>query len=214
MKFSVIKGVHYKDLDNIRAFIAVNLSSDIKEYLAFLKDGISIPEFKLKWVEKNNLHITIKFLGYISLKQSELIKSGLEEISNQHSPFLIKLSSHIGVFPNYQMPRILWAGIKEGKNELEKLYNSLEIDLFNKGFPKDNKGFSSHITIGRVKYIKDKAIFNQILKGIKVNNLSQEVTSIDLMESTLTSNGPIYNITAKFPLLKNIDNQACYENIC
>jgi len=189
-------------LEKIRAFIAVNLSSDIKEYLSSLKDSINISGSKLKWVEKNNLHITIKFLNYISLKQTESIKSGLKEISSQCNPFLIKLSSYIGVFPNYKIPRIVWVGIKEGKNELEKLYNSIEINLFNKGFPKEDKGFSSHITIGRVKFIKDRANFGQILKRIQLNNLSQEVTSIDLMESKLTLTGPIYNITAKFPLSK------------
>ena len=189
-------------MEKVRSFIAVNLNQEIKEYLASLKDNIDIPESKLKWVEKNNLHITIKFLGYISLKETELIKSGLKEISSQHNPFLIKLSSYIGVFPTYKMPRIIWVGIKEGKNELEELYNSIEINLFKKGFSREDKDFSSHITIGRVKFIRDKTNFIQILKRIKVNILSQEVNSIDLMESKLTPNGPIYNIIAKLPLLK------------
>jgi len=74
--------------------------------------------------------------------------------------------------------------------------------MLKKGFPREEKIFSSHITIGRVKYIGDKTNFIQILKTIKVNNLSQEVCSIDLMESKLTPNGPVYNITAKFPLSK------------
>ena len=117
-------------MEKVRSFIAVNLNPKIKEYLASLKDSIDIPESKLKWVEKNNLHITIKFLGYISQKETELIKSGLKEISSQHNPFLIKLSSYIGVFPTYKMPRIIWVGIKEGANELEELYNSIEISLF------------------------------------------------------------------------------------
>jgi 2'-5' RNA ligase len=189
-------------LEKIRTFIAVNLNSDIKEYLTSLQDNLNVPETKIKWVGKNNLHLTMKFLGYISLEQTELIKSILGEITSRYSPFIIRLSSNIGVFPTYKMPRIIWIGIKEGISELEDLYNSIENKLSNKGFPREDKDFSGHITIGRVKFIRDKTNFIQILKRIEVNNFTQEVGSIDLMESKLTQSGPIYNITAKFPLLK------------
>ena len=189
-------------MEKVRSFIAINLNPDIKEYLTSLHTNLNVPESKLRWVEKNNLHLTMKFLGYISLKQTELIKSVLKAITSKQSPFLIKLSSYIGVFPTYKMPRIIWVGIKEGTDKLKELYNSIETDLFKKDFPREEKYFSGHITIGRVKYIRDTANFIQIVKTIKVNNLSQEVGSIDLMESKLTPNGPIYNITAKFPLLK------------
>lgn len=189
-------------MEKVRSFIAVNLNPEIKEYLTSLQANLNVPETRIKWVEKNNLHLTMKFLGYISLEQTELIKSILKEITSRYSPFIIKLSSNIGIFPTYKMPRIIWVGIKEGINELKELYNSIENNLFNKGFPREDKDFSGHITIGRVKSIKNKANFIQILKIVKINNLSQEVSSIDLMESKLTPSGPIYNITAKFPLLK------------
>ena len=189
-------------MEKVRSFIAVNLNSDIKEHLTSLQENLNVPEAKIKWVEKDNLHLTMKFLGYISLEQTELIKSELKEIASRYSPFIIRLSSNIGVFPTYKMPRIIWVGIKEGISELKELYNSIENKLSNKGFPREDKDFSGHITIGRVKFIKDKANFIQILKRIEVNNFTQEVGSIDLMESKLTPSGPIYNITAKYPLLK------------
>lgn len=144
----------------------------------------------------------MKFLGYVSLEQTELIKSILKEITSRYSPFIIKLSSDMGMFPTYKMPRIIWVGMKEGISELKGIYNYLEKNLSSKGFPREDKDFSGHITIGRVKFIGDKTNFIQIVKRISVNNLSQEAGSIDLMESKLTPNGPIYNITAKFPLLK------------
>ncbi len=189
-------------MEKTRTFIAINLDSEIREYLFSIKNNLNLDESKIKWVDKNNLHITLKFLGYISPEQLELIKSGLKEIINQHNPFLIKLSSDIGVFPSYKMPRIIWVGIKEGANELKKLYNSIEIILYNNGFPKENKVFSGHITIGRVKYIKDKNNFINLLKNTYIECLSQEAKSIELMESKLAPNGPIYNIINRFPLLK------------
>ncbi|MBA7513819.1 RNA 2',3'-cyclic phosphodiesterase [subsurface metagenome] len=189
-------------MEKIRTFIAVNLNSEIKEYLTSLQINLNIPDAKIKWVEKNNLHLTMKFLGYISLEQRELIKAELKEIASRYSLLIIRLSSTIGVFPTYKMPRIIWVGIKEGISELKELYNSIENKLSNKGFPREDKDFSGHITIGRVKFIRDKTNFIQILKRIEVNNFTQEVGSIDLMESKLTPSGPIYSITAKFPLLK------------
>ena len=190
-------------MEKVRSFIAVNLNPEIKEYLASLQVSLNVPETKIKWVEKNNLHLTMKFLGDMSLEQRELIKSGLKGIASQYSPFIIKLSSNIGIFPTYKMPRIIWVGIKEGVNQLEELYNSIENDLSNKGFSREDKYFSGHITIGRVKFIRDKNNFIQILERTEIRNLlSQEVKSIDLMGSKLTPNGPIYSITAKFPLLK------------
>lgn len=189
-------------MEKVRSFIAVNLNPEIKEYLTSLQANLNIPETKIKWVEKNNLHLTMKFLGYISLEQTELIKSILKEITSRYSPFIIKLSSNMGIFPTYKMPRIIWVGIEEGISELKGLYNYIENNLSNKGFPREDKDFSGHITIGRVKFIRDKTNFIQIVKRIEVNNFPQEVGSIDLMESKLTPNGPIYNITAKFPLLK------------
>lgn len=197
------RGINYKILEKIRSFIAINLDSKIIEYLSSLTNDLNIGgESKIKWVKKNNLHITIKFLGYISPEQLDLINSGLKEIINQHNPFLIRLSPDIGIFPTYKIPRIIWVGIKEGANELKELYNSIEIILFKKGFPRENKVFSGHITIGRVKYIKDKNNLINFLKNMHVECLSQEVKSIDLMGSKLTPNGPIYNIIDKFPLLK------------
>ena len=189
-------------MEKVRSFIAVNLNPEIREYLTSLQVSLNVPETKIKWVEKNNLHLTMIFLGDISSEQTKSVKSILKEISIRYNPFITKLSSTIGTFPTYKTPRIIWVGIKEGANQLNELYNSIETMLYKEGFPRENKEFSSHITIGRVKFIRDKDNFIQILKRIRINNLSQEVGSIDLMESKLTPNGPIYNITAKLPLLK------------
>ena len=187
-------------MEKIRSFIAINLNPEIKEYLVSLQASLNIHDTKIKWVGKSNLHLTMKFLGDISLEQTELVKSALKEIANLFSPFNIKLSSNIGIFPTYQMPRIIWVGIKEGIDGLAELYNRIENNLSKKGFPREAKDFSGHITIGRVKFIRDKTNLIQMLKGIEVDNVTQKIDSFDLMESRLTPGGPIYNITAKFPL--------------
>ena len=191
-------------MENIRAFIAINLSLEIREFISSLRNYFQIEEFKVKWVEKDNLHLTLKFLNYISPEQVNLASSSIKEITNQFNPFLLKLSSEIGLFPTYQAPRIVWVGIKEGTNKLIKLSDIIEKMLYKRGFPIENKKFSSHITIGRIKYIKDRNNLINILKNIDVKCISQEVKSIELMESKLTPSGPIYSILDTFPLkIKN-----------
>lgn len=185
-------------MDKIRVFIAININLEIREYLSSLRNSIDIPHSKIKWVEKNNLHITLKFLGYQSPEKINLINSGLKEISHQQNSFKIKISPHLGVFPNYKMPRIIWVGVGEGANELKKISNSLEIILFKKGFERENKEFSGHITIGRIKYFQKGNNLNNILEKIDIRTMSQKIKSIELMKSNLTSNGPIYSVLGKY----------------
>jgi len=189
-------------LEKVRTFIAINLDSKIKEYLSSLKNNLKTDNSKIKWVEENNLHITLKFLGYILPQHLELIDLELKKITNQYPSFSIKLSSDIGIFPSYKMPRIIWVGIKESSHKLTELYNSIEERLYKNGFPKENKRFSSHITIGRIKYIKDKNSLINNLKQISIERLSQKVESVELMKSELTSKGPVYRVFHKYLLLK------------
>lgn len=189
-------------MEKVRAFIAINLDSKIREYLSSLKNNLKIGNSKIKWVEENNLHITLKFLGYILPQQLELIDLTLKKITNQYPPFSIKLSSDIGIFPPYKIPRIIWVGIREGSRELTELYNSIEENLHKNGFPKENKRFSGHITIGRIKYIKDKDSLINSLKQIRIECFSQKVESVELMESELTPKGPVYHVLHKYLLLK------------
>ena len=187
-------------MNKIRVFVAININLEIREYLSSLRNSIDIPQSKIKWVGKNNLHITLKFLGYQPPEKIKLISSGLKEISHKHNSFKIKISPYMGVFPNYKMPRIIWVGIGEGTNELKKLYNSVEIILFKKGFERESKEFSGHITIGRIKYFKKGNNLNNILEKIDIKTMSQKIKSIELMKSNLTPKGPIYSVLEKYPL--------------
>jgi len=91
-------------------------------------------------------------------------------------------------------------GIKEGAAELTEIYNLVETRLYKKGFPRESKNFSTHITLGRVKYLKDKDSLIRSLKSIHLESFSQKVKSIELMESKLTPQGPLYGIIRQYPL--------------
>jgi len=199
------------NLEGKRTFIAINLTYELKNYLTVIKNNINIPDTKIKWVNKNNFHITLKFLGYQSLEKIERIKKSLEEIVNLHNSFVMQLSPFIGCFPSLNNPRIIWVGIEKGIDNLKKLSDSINFSLSKRNLLEDKKEFSSHITIGRVKFIKDKNLFFETLKNININQLLQNVKSLELMESQLTPTGPIYNIIEKYSFpdkkFKNIKKQ-------
>lgn len=189
-------------METIRAFIAINLDPEIRGYLSSLQQNLNLDAAKVKvnWVEEKNLHLTLKFLGNISPSQIELIEIELKKITSQYPSFFIKLLPEIGVFPSYKMPRVIWVGIKEGAAELTEIYNLVETRLYKKGFPRESKNFSTHITLGRVKYLKDKDSLIRSLKSIHLESFSQKVKSIELMESKLTPQGPLYGIIRQYPL--------------
>jgi len=188
--------------ENKRIFISVILSSEIKSELSRIKKNIDSGHSKIRWVNPELLHITLEFLGNQSSKKIEKIKQLLMHVANNQKIFSIALSSSIGVFPTSEKPRVIWVGIKEGGFELERLSKAIKNTLIKHHILKDFKGFHSHITIGRVKYLADKKRLMDNLNQIIVKHYSQKINSIELMESELTSKGPIYHRIEQFSLLK------------
>lgn len=194
-------------METKRIFIAINLKEEIREYLSAIKNNLTFGESKIKWVEKENLHLTLKFIGDTNQQLLELINIKLKEITSQYNTFIIKLSPDIGLFPLSAkkiniIPRVIWVGIEEKNNILKNFFNSMEEGLSEIGIPKENKGFSSHITLGRIKYLKDKRRLINLINSITIQNYSQKIESIELMESKLTPKGPYYSILHQYPLLK------------
>ena len=179
----------------MRAFIAIDLPENIKEELAKIQR--QLPEAKMKLVEKQNLHLTLRFLGEISDTQINKIKEKLREIKMKK--FCSSLTS-IGVFPSEKFVRIIWIGLKAEKGEeIFQLREKIEKAVEEAGMKKDER-FESHLTLARVKFIKDKKGFIEKINQIKVKPLEFFVTNFALKKSTLTKAGPIYEDILKFEL--------------
>jgi len=177
-----------------RVFIAVNLPEEIKEKLSsFKKKYSSIPA---KWVEKENVHITVLFLGNLDDNQLlETIQSAKQVLKN-HKPFLIEIERLIYGPDNKFPPRMIWAEINKSR-EFSVLKNNLENALFDlpeyKYKTKDGKSFNPHITIARIRIFKFRALPDRPKIDIPLN-MQFEVDKIHIMESVLTKKGPEYTI--------------------
>lgn len=185
----------------MRAFIAIDLTSDeVRKKLVEVQDRIArTRSAKIKFVEPENLHITLKFLGEINEEQAKEIGKILEDIAKKYKKHDVKVKG-VGVFPGYNYVRVIWTGI-ENDEIIKKIAGDVERAMRELGFKRDRE-FVSHITIGRVKYVKDKVELMLVLKELANEEFgSFRVETIELKKSTLTPKGPIYETIKRCELL-------------
>ena len=175
----------------MRSFIALELSPEIKKELSRLQQELKKIDLDVKWVKPDNIHLTLKFLGNVEEAKIEQIKTALAGISSGKKPFEISLFK-LGAFPNLNYPRVVWVGIDKGSSEAEDIAKLIEDDLERLGFSKEDRPFSVHLTIGRVKSGKNKIALKEKVSALEVQPKSSIVKNITLFQSTLTRNGPIY----------------------
>jgi 2'-5' RNA ligase len=187
----------------MRTFIAIELPQEIKDYLANLENQLKTSQADVKWVEPKNIHLTLKFLGEIDEKKLEKTEKIIEEVTKETNTFPIRLSS-VGAFPKINYPRVIWVGIDKGDNETKEIAEALEEKIAKIGIPKEDRPFSSHITIGRTRSSKNREKLvqnlNELASSFGQENLEFSATKITLFKSTLTPKGPIYEILKEVKL--------------
>ncbi len=176
----------------MRSFISIELPSDLKEILYNIQKQLNNKCAKIKWVAKKNLHLTLKFFSEIPEKKLEKVKEVLSGI--KFKPFKVSLDG-LGFFPSRNYAKVIWIGLKNPE-KIINLQGEIELRL-NDIYPKDER-FSAHLTLGRIKVIKDRDEFLNLLNTVKVPGYEFEIKQIVLMKSTLTKDGPKYSVIEKF----------------
>lgn len=137
---------------SIRAFIAIELPSELTEALrglqALFSDG-GLKNKEISWVKPENIHLTVKFLGDVEERRIPDIFAALEKAADGIRPFTLRAAG-VGTFPKGTAPRVLWVGIN-GCPELKKLHSGIEEALKALGFPEEERDFSPHLTLCRIK---------------------------------------------------------------
>lgn len=181
----------------IRTFIAIRLPEETKDFLGKLQDILKISDADVKWVKKENIHLTLKFLGEIEKKKIDEIIKIIDNLSNSISVFQLEVSE-IGAFPKKEYPRVIWAGLVSGDKEMRQIAKELDNAICKIGLPKESRSFSSHITLGRVRSSLNKKQLIEQLNYLEGNfpkpKPKCKVDKITLLKSTLTPSGPIYEV--------------------
>ncbi|MBW3014949.1 RNA 2',3'-cyclic phosphodiesterase [Candidatus Woesearchaeota archaeon] len=171
----------------MRLFIAVDVPKEVSDYLVDVQKKVGRVRSNINYVK--HFHCTFKYLGDADVNK---VREGLRKV--KYSKFKVHLHK-LGVFPDNGLPRVLWVGLSPWE-DLQKLHTSIEYAIKNM----EIKGFVPHITLGRVKFLKNKVMFKEYLETIKIAKLEFEVRSFKLYNSTLTPNGPVYEVIEEYEL--------------
>ncbi len=178
----------------MRCFLAINLSDEIKDYLEdlILKIGKSTPYLRVKWVERENLHLTLGFIENIDESTLKKLSTDLDDLSLPEN--LILCLGELGLFPNDIKPRIVKISLHDTEKKLGLINDQIKQIFKQNNLPIDEKPFSPHITLGRIKTA------SAWVRLEKTEPRCFNVVSIDLMKSKLTPSGPTYSCLKRVAL--------------
>jgi 2'-5' RNA ligase len=177
--------------NEIRAFIAVDLPKEIKMEIDKMIAGFRQTDAGIRWVKAANLHLTLRFLGNIPEQSIQPLAENIRGEVGGLGSFEMSLSG-LGGFPNLRRPRVIWVGTGTGTEKLKELAVGVEKAAVESGFGIGDKPFSSHLTIGRVKYPKGlDRLLGQIEKT-EYDSKPFDVGEVVVFRSDLSPAGPKY----------------------
>jgi 2'-5' RNA ligase len=183
-----------------RVFTAFDLPQDMNQFLFECAQEIVRGEDGIKCTALKNIHVTLHFFAALWLDDVERLIGAATECAKEHGRFFAKVAG-IGVFPNMQSPRILWAGIEQGKAEIIQIKQALDQKLLPLGLPVDKRSFVPHLTIGRVKACNDLVRLEERITSQACFSLPEvEMRELNVIQSILTPKGPVYETLARCPL--------------
>ena len=175
-----------------RIFISIDFPDNVIKEVARVQGILGNWKFTGKTTELENLHLTLKFLGEITGEKLEEIKNKLREIRFRKMEIGL---GNVGSFSHRGKPRIIW--IKLLGKEIYELQKKIDDALEETGFAKEER-FMGHLTIARVKYVKDAKGFKEYIDTTKLKKIKFMADKFKLMESELREMGPVYSIIEEY----------------
>lgn len=192
-------------MDTVRAFIAVPLPESLLSQLARLQQRLQreVPPGSVRWVRPEGIHLTLKFLGDTPLEKVPRIKAALEAVA-RHAPACTFSVGGLGCFPNLRRPRVIWVGVQEPTGRLAALQDAIEEAVAPLGYPPEGRGFTPHLTLGRVHQRasrSDAARIGEVISAAEVARLGEAPADrFVLFRSVLKPTGAEYSVLAGFRL--------------
>lgn len=183
--------------DQKRIFIGIPAGDQIKSILHLLKSAVNCNPRHIKWIPFENIHLTLSFLGDVSInKIPDIIQSVEHNIAT--AQFQLSISG-TGVFPSSRSPKVLWLGIDKGIDELKLLHHQIKKSVTELKENYENNTFVPHISIARIRRLHRKIDVLAFLNSV-YSPIDLEVDSISMYESKLFPKGAQYTIINTFPL--------------
>jgi 2'-5' RNA ligase len=182
----------------VRTFIAVGLDKSVHDRTVALQEALAQSGAEVKWVEPENLHVTLLFLGEVGDRDLPAVCRVVAECAAGQAPFPMTVE-RAGCFPNPRRPRVLWVGVGEGTQELVALHDALEPPLMELGcYRREERQYTPHITLGRVRSERPSdQLAGALAKHAGWQAGRMQVREVLVMGSELTPKGPVYTVMGR-----------------
>jgi 2'-5' RNA ligase len=200
------------DSERLRCFIAIDIAAPVCAALRDVIEQFARRKSDVRWVRGDGLHVTLKFLGWIDARRLQQIEAALAQVLRGRPALRVRVRG-LGAFPSFRRPRVLWVGLEgDGLGELAACVEQAMNQL---GFDPEKRGFTPHITLGRVNGMRGWSHVEDTLKTHLTEDFGEStVEVVTLYRSTLHPDGAIYTPLWTIPLGQNRegasdDNHGC-----
>lgn len=183
-------------MEQIRTFIAIELEEAVLDGLAQVQEQLKEDGATrvVRWVRPGGIHLTLKFLGNVPAQRIDGIGQALKRACTGFGPFTLTFGG-LGCFPSARRPRVVWVGVQGDTETLARLQEAIEEEVAPLGFPTEKRGFSPHLTLGRVKKAStsEQRQLGELIRRTEVGLVGQmTVRAVNLMRSDLKPSGAVY----------------------
>jgi 2'-5' RNA ligase len=185
---------------DMRLFIAIEIPEDIKKLLTEIQGSIKDSGVDAGWTRPEGIHLTLKFLGEVPEAKAAEIMAALSHATKETTGIRLDVAG-AGAFPNPKNARVVWIGISGETDKLTRLQSAVEEAMVALGFKREDRPFTPHLTLGRIKFIRSRDKWLKALDGIKDIKLSGfDTRTVSLMKSELKPSGSVYTEIGKIEL--------------
>jgi len=176
----------------MRTFIAIEIPDEIKKEMAEAQSRLKGSGVEAGWTKPEGIHLTLKFLGEVEESRVPEIMDALTSAIQGMGRFRLEIAG-AGAFPNPKSARVVWIGVSGDIERLITLQSSVEEAMAGLGMEREDRKFTPHLTLGRIKYIRSRDAWVSALEGIKDVKLDGfDVNAVSLMKSELKRTGAVY----------------------
>jgi 2'-5' RNA ligase len=187
----------------MRCFIAIDIDKKIRSALGGLqrqlRDGVDVKRGDVNWVNPDNIHLTLKFLGEIKDEKAAEVCNIVKDVAGRHKSFELDIES-VGHFGG-RSPKVLWVGTGRGEENLLELQEDIEKSLASAGWPEETREFAGHLTLCRVRKPAAGMKLAQVSEDYKDFKLgTMPADSVSVYQSELKPSGPVYTLLGNYKL--------------
>jgi 2'-5' RNA ligase len=185
----------------MRLFIAIELPPEIKQGIAKVQEQLRTAGANAGWTRPEGIHLTLKFLGEVEESRTDDIKKALAAAVGSNDKLNLSIAG-AGAFPNGKNPRVLWLGVTGDVEKLGSLQAAVENAMTGLGFEREERKFSPHLTLARIKFPKPRDNWQQKIESIRDVKLGEfEADRVSLMKSELKREGAVYTEVGRIELI-------------